>query len=75
VLCPTQWTVWANALASIIENYVVLQETWDEALEVAKDTDSKAKINEVSAQMKKFEFLFLVNAFASLQQLSPNIAS
>ena len=24
VLCPTQWTVWANALASISENYVVL---------------------------------------------------
>lgn len=58
VLCPTRWTVWANALASIIENYAVLQDTWDEALEVAKDTDSKAKINGVSAQMKKFEFLF-----------------
>ena len=58
VLCPTRWTVRANALASIIENYVVLQDTWDEALEVAKDTDSKAKINGVSAQMKKFEFLF-----------------
>ena len=43
VLCPTQWTVRANALASIIENYAVLQDTWDEALEVAKDTDSKAK--------------------------------
>ena len=24
VLCPTRWTVQANALASIIENYVVL---------------------------------------------------
>ena len=42
MLCPTRWTVRANALASIIENYVVLQDTWDEALEVAKDTNSKA---------------------------------
>ena len=58
MLCPTWWTVWANALACIIENYVILQDTWDKALEVAKDTDSKAKINGVSAQMKKFEFLF-----------------
>ena len=44
VLCPTRWTVWANALVSIIESYVIfLQDTLNEALEVAKDTDSKAK--------------------------------
>jgi len=31
--------VWADALKSIIENYQVLQETWDESLEAVKDSD------------------------------------
>jgi len=35
-LCPTRWTVRADALKNIIENYQVLQETWDESLDVAK---------------------------------------
>ena len=30
VLCPTRWTVWANLLASILSNYTVMQELWDE---------------------------------------------
>ena len=58
VFCPTHWTVRANALASIICNYAVLQNTWEEAVDIVKDTESKARINGVAAQMKKFEFLF-----------------
>ena len=27
VLCPTRWTVCANSLSSIIDNYVTLQDT------------------------------------------------
>ena len=32
--------------------------TWDEAIEVVKDTESKARIQGVRAQMKTFNFLF-----------------
>ena len=75
VLCPTRWAVRANALASIIENYVVLQDTWDEALEVAKDTYSKAKINGVSAQIKNLSFylvvLYLVKCFCIIVTTYP----
>ena len=75
MLCPTRWTVRANALASIIENHVVLQDTWDKALEVSKDTDSKAKINGVSAQMKKFlifcSVLYLVKCFCVIVTTYP----
>lgn len=35
-LCPTRQTVRADALKSIIDNYQVFQETWDESLNVAK---------------------------------------
>ena len=31
---------------------------WEEAVDIVKDTESKARINGVAAQMKKFEFLF-----------------
>ena len=32
--------------------------TWDEAIGVARDTESKARIHGIQAQMKKFSFLF-----------------
>ena len=58
ILCPTRWTVKANSLASIIGNYEVLQCTWEEAVLVTKDTESKARIRGVSAQMKTFNFVY-----------------
>ena len=58
VLCPTRWTVRADSLFSIIENYTVLHNTWDEALEISRDTETKARILGVQSQMVKFDFLF-----------------
>ena len=40
-----------------MSNYSVLMSTWDEATEVAKDTESKARLQGVLAQMKTFDFL------------------
>ena len=58
MLCPTRWTVCANALASVISNFEILLNTWDEAAEIVSDTESKARINGVASQMKTFEFMF-----------------
>jgi len=58
VLCPTRWTVCANALASVISNYDILLSTWDEAVEVVSDKECKARSTGVAAQMRKFEFAF-----------------
>ena len=58
ILCPTRWTVRAEALSSISENYEALQLTWDEAMEATRDTEMRARIGGVSAQMQKFNFLF-----------------
>ena len=44
VLCPTRWTIRADSIKSILENYVYLLELWDEAYEETKDTDTKARI-------------------------------
>ena len=61
MLCPTRWTVRAEAFKSILDNFSVILELWDESLQVVKDTEMKARIQGVSAQMKKFEFFFGVS--------------
>ena len=58
VLCPTRWTVCSDSLSSIIDNYVSLQDTWEEAADIVHDTETKARIRGVSSQMKTFNFLF-----------------
>ena len=41
-----------------MSNYAVLKETWAEVLTVARDTETKARINGVQAQMKEFNFFY-----------------
>ena len=35
-LCPTRWTVRAESLQSILENFATLQSVWEEALKYVK---------------------------------------
>ena len=58
VLCPTRWTVKADSLRSILDNYHALEQTWVEAAAVAHNSETKARIHGVSAQMKSFDFFF-----------------
>ena len=52
VLCPHRWTVRAESMKSIIDNYEVLRQTWMESLQVVKDTEMKSRIIGVSTQME-----------------------
>jgi predicted DNA-binding protein YlxM (UPF0122 family) len=47
VLCPTRWTVRAQALESIITNCHALQALWEESLTFVKDTEMKSRIQGV----------------------------
>ncbi len=38
VLCPTRWTVKADSMRNIIDNYSVLEELWEKAVSVVHDT-------------------------------------
>ena len=58
VLCPTRWTVRAETLQRILDNYKALQELWGESLTVVKDTEMKARLQGVASQMAKFDFIF-----------------
>ena len=57
-LCPTRWTVQAEALKSILNNYEVLNELWHECLEIVKETEMKARIYGVQSQMQKFDYFW-----------------
>ena len=58
VLCPTRWTVRAESLQSILENYTALQELWDAALETGLDAEVRSRIIGVRAQMESFNYFF-----------------
>ena len=59
VLCPTRWTVCANALHSIYINYEAsLMQLWKESLDFVKETDMRTRIIGVQSYMKKFDFFF-----------------
>ena len=57
-LCPTRWTVRADAMESIIKNYQTLQELWEKAADITRDTEAIARIRGVASQMNKFDFFF-----------------
>ena len=40
----------------MLDNYEALNETWDDSLAVVKDTEMKARLLGVLAQMKSFDF-------------------
>ena len=44
-------------MKSIIENYSALQDLWEKAAEIVRDTETIARIRGVSAQMTSFDFL------------------
>ena len=58
VLCPTRWTVKAESMKSIISNYSVLQELWEEAAKLVHNSEMIARIRGVASQMELFDFFF-----------------
>lgn len=74
VLCPTRWTVRAEALKSILDNYNVLLELWVESLERVKDTEMKARVQGVAAQMMKFDYFFGVSLGLLILRHSDNLS-
>ena len=57
VLCPICWTVRVKVLQSILKNYEVLMELWEESVEVVYDTETKARIFGVQSVMHTFYFM------------------
>ena len=74
VLCPTRWTVRADSLKSVLDNYSALQELWEEAEKLTKDSETTARIIGVASQMTKFDFYFGVYIGEMILRYSDNIS-
>ena len=57
LLCPMHWTVCGDSLGSVISNYAILQNTFEQSKNKVTDTEIKICIIGVSAQMTSFEHL------------------
>ena len=55
MLCPTRWTVQGESFERIKDNYEALMLEWDICLE---DTEMRARIIGVKAQMESFQYFF-----------------
>jgi hypothetical protein len=74
ILCPTRWTVRAEALTSISENYNALQLTWDAAKDATRDTEMRSRIGGVASQMEKYEFFYGVELGRKLLNIVDNLS-
>jgi len=74
ILCPTCWTVRAEALASIAENCNTLQLTWVVAKDATKDSEIRARIAGVKAQMCQFSFFFGVHLGKKILSMVDNLS-
>lgn len=57
-LCPTRWTVRGDSLESVLKNFAVLMGVWEEAREIVKDSETRARIVGVQTMMLSFDYLF-----------------
>ena len=57
-ICPTRWTVRGEALESILNNYDELTNLWNLSIDTLHDTEMKARIRGVQANMPTFDFVY-----------------
>ena len=74
VLCPTRWTVRAASLQSVIDNWIPLQELWDESLETNLESEVKSRVIGVKHQMGTFDYYFGVSLGAKILRISDNLS-
>ena len=74
VLCPTRWTGRADSLKSVLDNYIVLQELWEESEQTTKDSGVSARVIGVASQMRTFEFYFGIYLGEMILRHSDNLS-
>ena len=74
VLCPTRWTVRADALHSIFCNYEALVQLWEESLDFVRETEMRARIMSVRSYMETFDFFFGISLGELVLRHSDNLS-
>ena len=57
-LSTTRWTVRAECMKRIVDNYELFLQLWEDCLEEKLDQETKARIVRCKSQMESFFFLF-----------------
>ncbi len=70
MICSTRWTVCAASLQNVLNNYEVLLGVWKEAGHL--DSEIRARVIGVEAQMLTFDFLFGVSLGSLILRHSDN---
>ena len=73
-MCSTRWTVCGGSLQSVIGNWNVLQELWDECLETKLEPDIKGCVIGVKHQMGTLDYFYGVNLGGMLLKQSDNLS-
>ena len=73
-LRPTRWTMRAASLQSVVENWVALQELWDDVLETKLHAETKGRVFGAKYQMETFEYFYCVSLGALVLKHSDNLS-
>ena len=74
MLCPTRWTVRADAMNSILQNYTILLDLWQASEEVVTDTEMKARLLGVMSAMRTYNYLFGLSLGYYLLRFTDNLS-
>ena len=74
VLCPTRWTVRSVSLNSVVTDYEVLLQLWEDCLETRLQSDIRARIVGVQSQMESYKYLYGVMLGLLIMKHSDNFS-
>lgn len=74
VLCPTRWTVRNETFKSILDNYEVILQLWDDILDDNPDSETRARVNGVASQMQSFNYFFGACLLRSVLRHTDNLS-
>ena len=72
--CPTRWTFLGNSIGSVVENYQVSQELWEECLDTRLEPDIKGQIIGLNTQMSKYSLLFGLKLCERILKITDNLS-
>ena len=74
-LYSNRWAVRGTLLQSILDNWAVFQELWDETLEGKADSEIRSRVIGFQMQMQSFHFSFGIQMGVLVLMYTDNLSS
>ena len=72
--CPTRWTVRGDSISSILDNYSVLHQLWEECLKTMLVPEVKGRMLGAGAQMSHYSLLFGLKLCEWILKITDNLS-